>query len=264
MLAKISVFASDIKVLVDEYEVQFDVPPIIENGRTLVPMRAIFEALNAEIFWDGESQTAAAILGDVAIAVQVGNSLANVNNEGVVLDVAPKIINGRTLVPLRFIGENFGFKVLWDKDTQTVNIYSGDYTPAPNVEPGFLVGLWSIGEIHGTLVDKATGLPAGSSYSGEWYSFRPDGTFSLLMVGSGTIISGSILQVGEYNYMNGTIELRKIKESWTPAINDPSKRPAYSGKNIDNVYLHYKQNENGEIVIIDNYNNNFRKVIIEN
>ncbi len=110
------------------------------------------------------------------------------------------------------------------------------------------------------LVDRATGLPAGSTYSGEWYLFRSDGTFSFLMMGSGNFISGSITQAGKYNYKNGTIELHNIVENWFPALNDPSRRPAYSGKNIGNVYLQYIQNENGEIVIVDNYGSKLRKV----
>lgn len=112
------------KVFLDGNQLQFDVSPVIENDRTLVPMRAIFEALGAEISWDEITKTVTAVKGDVKISLTVGSKTAYKNGEPFVLDVPAKIIGGRTMVPLRFISESLGAGVYWEGSTQTVRITS--------------------------------------------------------------------------------------------------------------------------------------------
>ncbi len=107
------------KVLLDGKEISFDVPPIVENGRTLVPLRAIFTALGAEVKWDNATQTITSIKGDTVVKLIIGGE-AFKNNNQVDLEVPAKIVDGRTLVPLRFVGESFDCKVNWVKDIQTI------------------------------------------------------------------------------------------------------------------------------------------------
>ncbi len=109
-------------VLVDGIQLSFDVPPLIEDGRTLVPLRAIFEALGAEVLWDGKTQTVTALAGATQIELTIGHSTAHINNQPHAIDVPATIINGRTLVPLRFVSEALGAKVKWDGSTQTISI----------------------------------------------------------------------------------------------------------------------------------------------
>ncbi|GBF32636.1 chitinase [Desulfocucumis palustris] len=116
------------KVVLDGNAINFDVPPTIEEGRTLVPLRAIFEALGANVGWDGATQTVTATKGQVAITLVIGGK-AYKNNTEVILDVPAKVVNGRTLVPLRFVSEALGAGVDWDGNTETVAITSA--TPAP-------------------------------------------------------------------------------------------------------------------------------------
>jgi len=97
--------------------------PNIENGRTLVPLRAIFEALGASIEWDGNTQTVTATKGSTEIKLVIGGQ-AFKNGKPASLDVPAKIINGRTMVPLRFVGEALGCQVGWNGDTQTITISS--------------------------------------------------------------------------------------------------------------------------------------------
>ena len=106
-------------------KLKFDMPPIIQKGRTLVPMRAIFEALGAEVSWDDATQTVTATATDKSITVQIGNPQIQVNGEPIKLDVPPQIVKDRTLVPVRAIGESFGATVDWDDATQTVIINGG-------------------------------------------------------------------------------------------------------------------------------------------
>lgn len=114
--------SSAITVLVNGSAVVFDQPPIIENGRTLVPMRAIFVALGADIVWDGNTKTVTATRGQSVIVMQIGNNTITVNNNPITLDVAPIIINGRTLVPVRAVAESLNAKVEWRASDQTVLI----------------------------------------------------------------------------------------------------------------------------------------------
>ena len=104
----------------------FDVEPFIEGDRTLVPMRAIFEAAGATISWDGETQTVIVTysVNDEAkfMVLQIGNENAFVGDETIALDVPAKIVNDRTFVPLRFVMETLGREVTWDPDTYTVDI----------------------------------------------------------------------------------------------------------------------------------------------
>lgn len=109
------------KVLLNNSMLSFDVPPIIENGRTLVPLRTIFEALGASVRWDGETQTVIAEKADTEIKLAIGGQ-AYKNGQPVSLDVPAKIVDGRTLVPLRFVSEAMGCQVMWDDNTNTVTI----------------------------------------------------------------------------------------------------------------------------------------------
>lgn len=114
----------DIEVLLDNLPMRFDVPPMIVNGRTLVPFRLIAQALNITVNWDGNTGTITASDGKTTVILSIGNKVTQVNELPSQLDTPPIIINGRTLVPLRFFGEAFGCKVNWDSKTRTIRISS--------------------------------------------------------------------------------------------------------------------------------------------
>ena len=90
-----------------------DVVPQIINGRTMVPMRVIFEALGLYVEWDGETQTVTGTRPGSIIELTIGNETAIVNGESVTLDQPALIIDGSTMVPVRFIGESLGAEVTW-------------------------------------------------------------------------------------------------------------------------------------------------------
>jgi hypothetical protein len=125
-------FASTgVTVNVDGKAVMFTQEPIIKDGRTLVPLRAIFEALGMNVEWDQNTQSVTANKDNVIIKLQINNynaSVGNTKDESIttVLDVAPQIINDRTLVPVRFIGEASGADVFWNQLTKTVDIKSNN------------------------------------------------------------------------------------------------------------------------------------------
>ncbi|MFB7157034.1 copper amine oxidase N-terminal domain-containing protein [Lysinibacillus sp. NPDC056232] len=114
--------ATAIKVEIDGDVIQFDQGAVSINGRTLVPMRTIFEELESTVQWDAKTKSITAIRGTKKIGLVIGSKTATVNGQKIALDVAPQIINGRTLVPLRFISEALGAKVDWNNQTKTVYI----------------------------------------------------------------------------------------------------------------------------------------------
>jgi hypothetical protein len=111
-----------IKVNINGSPLQLDVAPMIVNGRTLVPLRPIFEALGAMVQWNPADQSITAIKGSTTIKLQIGSTAALNNGAKVTLGAAPTIVNGRTLAPVRFIDEALGAQVSWDAANYQVNI----------------------------------------------------------------------------------------------------------------------------------------------
>jgi len=104
-----------------------DSPPIIKNSRTLLPIRAIIEALGGTVGWDTTAKKVTVTLGSTTIELWIGKSIAKVNGVDTSIDsanpkVVPEIINSRTMLPLRFIAENLGCDVQWDGTTKTITI----------------------------------------------------------------------------------------------------------------------------------------------
>lgn len=120
-----STFAVDLYV--DGGALQTDVPPTILNGRTLVPLRAIFEALDADVTWDNATQTASAQKASTTVQVTIDNTTAYVNGRAQTLDAPAKLIGGRTMVPARFVSESLDARVLWDGNTESVYVITSDH-----------------------------------------------------------------------------------------------------------------------------------------
>ncbi len=115
-----------------------DVTPLIENGRTLVPYRALLEAMGGDIFWEPDAKMATAVLGDRRVQVTIDNTSGFVNGGVKMMDVPPRIINGRTMIPLRFVMESLNCKVDWDAVSRTVLVTSPETDGCIEVEAIYL------------------------------------------------------------------------------------------------------------------------------
>lgn len=118
--------AEKISVTINGEHLSFDQPPAMIDNRTLVPLRAIFEALGATVSWEQSKQTITAVKGSTTVSLQLGNTVAKKNNTDLAIDVAPQTINDRTMVPTRFVAEALGANVGWENSTRTVLITTGD------------------------------------------------------------------------------------------------------------------------------------------
>lgn len=112
----------------------FDVPPMIDNSRTMVPLRAIFEAMGATVTWNQSTQTAIAVKGDTTVILPLNSTTPTINGTVTKIDVPAKLTDQRILAPLRFVGEAFGGTVGWDQASYTIDIQLKE-EPAPPPEP---------------------------------------------------------------------------------------------------------------------------------
>lgn len=151
-ISSATIFAGQaVRVSVDGKWLSFDQEPIIENDRTLVPVRAIFESLGAEVDWDGSTQIVSARKDNDLILLKINQPIMTKNKEVLLLDVAPKIVNDRTLVPLRAISECFGASVSWldtEKLVEIITNGAASPSPTPEVKP--------------TSTPEPTGVPTSS------------------------------------------------------------------------------------------------------
>ena len=125
--------AADIQVDLNGKSLSFGQPPVLLNACTMVPLREIFEALGAQVAWDSQAMTITASKGSTRVQLGIGQMNAMVNKLAVTLDAPAILLDGHTLVPLRFVSEAFGAEVLWDDATRTVSIIAdlaaGDAPP---------------------------------------------------------------------------------------------------------------------------------------
>lgn len=165
LLPKLSYAAGDIKIYIDDKEIKSDVSAVIEDGRTLVPLRMISEGLGADVNWEGATRGVEISKNNKEpLWIYCDSNIAKVNNNKIMyLEKAPKIINDRRFVPLRFIAESFDLvdkdnyktAVLWDEGTRSVKIYSDINNTNMSEEDVFLSQLEKIQNI---LINMSKGL----------------------------------------------------------------------------------------------------------
>jgi hypothetical protein len=129
-----AVAADAITVTVNGQTLLLDVPPLIEAGRTLMPVRAIAESLGADVSWDELARRAEIALNEETVTLVIDSDIAYVRGLPKQLDVPARIVEGRTLVPARFLSESLHAEVGWDEVSRTVSIITyadaDAYSPA--------------------------------------------------------------------------------------------------------------------------------------
>ncbi|MFC0213083.1 copper amine oxidase N-terminal domain-containing protein [Paenibacillus chartarius] len=113
-----------IQVQLDLQTITFEIDPLLEDGVTLVQLRPLFEATGIELTWNGESRTITGKKNNETLLLTIDSNKALVNGNEVMLEKAARIVDGNTLVPLRFVGEATGAVVAWHGDIRTIEIIS--------------------------------------------------------------------------------------------------------------------------------------------
>jgi hypothetical protein len=124
---KINLFAigriqKSVEVFIDGNEQFYSQEPVIVDGSTLVPMRDIFESLGATVEWNNQDRTVKGTKGNRQIQLKIESKDVTINGQVIYLDVEPRIINGKTMIPLRVVVEAFGADVKWDDQNKNVSI----------------------------------------------------------------------------------------------------------------------------------------------
>jgi len=138
ILGPFSFASGEIKVLINGQEKQFSPSPIVQNGSTLVPMRPFFEALGAQVEWNGSTKTVIGKRDDTVVSLTINQKMATVNGNDVSLSFPGKIINGNTFIPLRFVGEALGDQVGYNAQTATISITSTQLSQIPTIKVHFI------------------------------------------------------------------------------------------------------------------------------
>jgi internalin A len=167
-----------IEVFIEGKKIEFTVQPTIENGTTLVPFRPVFESVGLDIVWDGTKGVVTGKKKDLTLELQLDSKTASINGKLKLLEVAPRLVDGQTVVPLRFVVEAMGKEVRWDSDTRTIQISSNLPIKPKQVtyEGSFLNGLRNgFGKLYedGNLVYE--GEFALSLFEGKGKKYYPNG-----------------------------------------------------------------------------------------
>ena len=161
-LSTVTFANENITVKLNGEALEFDVQPQLIGGRTMVPLRKIFESLGAVVTWDESTSTVTAYNEFYIVKATIGSNTMFVNGEEKWIDVPPMEVNSRTLVPARFVAEAFNCAVQWDTNTQTVYIVSGnsDYsqvekdTSTTNNTAGNFVNSDAFNKLKNTIISK--------------------------------------------------------------------------------------------------------------
>ena len=160
---------NDIRVNLNDKTLSFDVLPQIINERTMVPLRAIFEALGASVDWNQETKTIISTKGNTTIKLTINNNIMYVNDNPITLDTPACVIDDRMFVPVRAISEAFDCYVSWNGEQQTVLIYSEntDFYQIKELILEYLYGEQEILESYlNILIDVNNALKEGHDYYG--------------------------------------------------------------------------------------------------
>ena len=225
-----------ITIHVDGKYLPSDVDPTMQNSRVLVPLRAAGEAVGATVNWDQNSLTATATKGDRTVQFLLYNTTYYVNGQARTSDVAPTMIQNRTLLPLRAFAEAFDTSVKWDQNLYDVSIDTpAADTPAPNVPA-------DLSQKTATFIKKYyVHSDASEPFVGSWRNIHTDTTGDTFS-GYRPLTSDSyrfITKKADNTYH--CIDVRVEKDSkysseWFTIIKDDAMN--YSDQNSDKM-IHY-------------------------
>jgi len=165
---------SPVSLVVDGNPVAPDVPPQIREGRTMVPVRFVGEALGLDVTWNGATREVTASSGDTTVLLTIDSRVARVNGSVQYLEVPAFIVEGRTLVPVRFMAESLGCYVSWEATSRTVYIDSSPEDQALPRPTMLDMRALPLGQSsHQVLGDWGSPLHKYPGFFGiEWWAYR--------------------------------------------------------------------------------------------
>lgn len=194
LLSTAAMGSAQIRVYVDDARVWFpDAEPHMSQSRVFVPLRGVFEQMGATVAWNANTQMVTARRGNTDVQLKIGSRTAHVDGVAVALDVAPHMMDGRTMVPLRFISETLGADVRWDAAVDAVYITSAGTSTTTGTSGGTAATL-TLPENTVIPVTLDRQLSSNTSRQGDMFTATVDtnGTTDYLGLPVGTKIHGVV------------------------------------------------------------------------
>ncbi len=170
-------FAEDspIKITVDGKVVQTEVKPVNVDGRILIPARAVFEAMGAVVTWNASERSVSVVRGDTNVKIRIDGYYLKKNSDWTLMDVAPALIEGSTMIPVRAVSEALGAGVEWDAADQAVIIDSTPASSSPDAKYFVKADVGHVGQNSGSVYYSMGLTKDGSLYAwGEdRYDYQP-------------------------------------------------------------------------------------------
>lgn len=179
------------RVMVNSKLLELDVVPTIINGRMLVPLRAIFEELGAQVKWEEKTRTVTGTKDSVKVVLQIDNSIALINDRETTLEVPATIIDGRTLVPVRFIAESLGADVSWDENTRTAIVITNSFLSSVPDASTYIGGSGDNDGVVGSAIQADGTVVVAANISDS----KPGNLNAILLNNSTAGTSGAILRL---------------------------------------------------------------------
>jgi hypothetical protein len=182
-----------IKARVDGSAVNFpDAQPVMVNNRVMVPLRGVFEKMNASVEYDAVTHTVTTQSGGDNIQLTLGSRTATVNGSDLMIEVAPYTKGGSTMVPLRFISEAMRAEVDWVDATQSVEILTKSKIGAPMDMPGMSTMRMLVGTILPFRLDEVLGSQVSRVGDPFKATLDTQGAADYQGLPSGTMIEGHV------------------------------------------------------------------------
>ncbi len=213
-----------IEIIFNRRVLDTDVPAQLREGRVLVPLRSIFEALAMSVEWIPDSGTIIGTRDNTIIQLVVGSTRTMVNGKEGVLDVPPAIIGGRTMVPVRFIAESTGQDVAWNAETRQVIITSSDEDKKPK-QPvtGYTL---SVNSLEGSKALPGVAITSKTGHGGTT-------TYTV-----GEIEGATTVQLEAPQYVGSGL-LRKQFSHWSGAVSSKEQAISFTVDANTTVTAHY-------------------------
>jgi len=193
---------TDIGIEINGIPLVTDTSPTVENGRLLVPVSHLMRSLGAEVTWNDQSRTVDITHEAGTITLIINNRTAQVNGQPVQMDVPPRIINNRTLVPLRFLSENLDSQVEWDGVNRMVYVETKDFEPG-----GTALSFEQVNEA--TLPQAIRNWKTANQETRGFYVMGHEGTSYVLAVAGQQPSGGYTMEITQVNRVNDNLAFVK-------------------------------------------------------
>ncbi len=198
-----------------------DMPPVIIENRTLVPARAVFEKIGANVSWDGANQKVSLVLNDTSMEFRINDSNVKVNDKTVQLDVPAKIINDRTMLPLRFVGEQLNMKVGWFPNEALVTL---DRTNAASDAQG-------IKSVQCTQKDNMDVVTVSLDGAKNYNAFRLSAPDRIVVDIANTVIAAKQQKIDVNSTYVKSVRYAQFNDTTVRLVLDVSGQPDYQIEN---------------------------------